>query len=191
MHAIQYFLNSSFSVLVVSLLVSTGVFLVRTGRKHDGQKPVNWIWGLCLTGFILSVTNILWNTVSLAPFFDGFQLYANINLVPVVSIIKMIKTIFTSDPSFFSIINLFGNIGFFIPIGFFLPFISKRFSSFWLATFFGFSFSLLIEVWQLFLPARGTDIDDIILNTLGMIIGYCLFLLVSKIFPKLPQAIRE
>lgn len=191
MHAIRYFLDSSFSVIVVSLLVSTGVFLSREGKRHGENKPANWLWGLCLAGFILSVTNILWNTISLAPFFDGFKFYGNINLVPVVSIIKMIKTIFTSDPSFFSIINLFGNIGFFIPIGFFLPFISKKFSSFWLATLFGFSLSLLIEVWQLFLPARGTDIDDIILNTLGMVIGYFLFFLVSKVFPKLLQAIRE
>ena len=40
----------------------------------------------------------------------------------------------------------------------------------------GFSLSLLIEASQL-LNNRRTDVDDLILNTLGALLGYCLFLL--------------
>ncbi|NGY76386.1 VanZ family protein [Bacillus megaterium] len=39
----------------------------------------------------------------------------------------------------------------------------------------GMFFSVLIEIVQLFMPNRWTDIDDVLLNTLGTGIGYSLF----------------
>lgn len=191
MSAVRFFLQSSFSVILFSSLIFSVIFFIKAIHWRRAHLPVNWLWGIALAGWIVSLTNILWNTVSLAPFFEGFHFVGNINLVPIVSIVKMVKTIFTTDPSFFSIINLFGNIGFFIPIGFFLPFVSKKFAAWWKTVLFGFFLSLLIESWQLFLPARGTDIDDIILNTLGTLIGYFVFFLFSKLFPKILKSIRR
>ena len=46
---------------------------------------------------------------------------------------------------------------------------------------FGFALSLFIELFQLFLP-RWTDIDDIILNTFGTLIGYLLYKYCVKIY---------
>jgi len=43
--------------------------------------------------------------------------------------------------------------------------------------------SLFIETTQIFLP-RATDVDDLIMNTLGGLIGYILYLLVKKRFPQ-------
>lgn len=74
-----------------------------------------------------------------------------------------------------AIINLVGNVVVFIPIGYGLTATFRRFNA---IRFFplmvvgtGFLFSLSIELAQLNIPGRITDIDDIILNTLGTIIG--------------------
>lgn len=70
------------------------------------------------------------------------------------------------------------NIILFMPFGFLLPLIWSRFERFrcvWIA---GASFSALIELSQL-LNNRATDIDDLILNTIGAVLGAMLFKLFS------------
>jgi glycopeptide antibiotics resistance protein len=66
------------------------------------------------------------------------------------------------------------NILLFVPFGFLLPFIWPNINKFRYVVLSGFSFSLLIELSQL-LNNRSTDVDDLILNTLGAILGYLLF----------------
>lgn len=66
------------------------------------------------------------------------------------------------------------NIICFIPIGFLCPLISPTYRKFSYSLLFGFCTSLLIELSQLFTVARATDIDDLISNVLGMILGYFL-----------------
>ncbi len=149
------------------------------------RKSFPWLWMLALTGLIITFVNIFSNTVSLTPFLSGFQLYGSINLVPFISIVKMVKDILSADPSRYSFVNFFGNIGFFIPLGFFVPLLTRKLASGWKVLLFGCLVSILIEVWQLFIPARGTDIDDVILNTLGTAIGYFCFWLLTKLFPKI------
>ena len=72
------------------------------------------------------------------------------------------------------------NIVLFVPLGLLVPIIWKKLSKFpdILAT--GFLFTILIEVSQL-LNNRRTDIDDIILNVLGAVVGFGLFKLFDKI----------
>lgn len=72
------------------------------------------------------------------------------------------------------IVGYFLNVLLFVPLGFFLPFIWPNLDKLKYTVLSGFSFSLLIEISQLF-NNRRTDIDDLILNTLGTGIGYLLF----------------
>ena len=76
------------------------------------------------------------------------------------------------------------NIIFFMPFGFLLPTLWNKFRKFIPTVFAGFIFSLIIEVGQLF-TIRATDVDDLIMNTLGTICGWIIFKLMSKIFNKL------
>lgn len=76
------------------------------------------------------------------------------------------------------------NILFFIPFGFLLPTLWENFRKFLPTVFLGFLFSLIIELGQLF-TIRATDIDDLIMNTLGTILGFILFKVLSIIFKKL------
>lgn len=65
------------------------------------------------------------------------------------------------------------NVLLFIPMGFFLPLFWQRFRKIIPTVFFGFSISLLIEILQIF-TLRATDINDLITNTLGTFLGWCL-----------------
>lgn len=76
------------------------------------------------------------------------------------------------------------NIIFFMPFGFLLPTLWNKFRKFIPTVFAGFIFSLIIEVGQLFI-IRATDVDDLIMNTLGTILGFILFKILSIIFKKL------
>lgn len=55
----------------------------------------------------------------------------------------------------------------------------------WISLFSGLVFSIIIEFAQLFANGRGTDINDLIMNTLGTICGWIIFTFMSKIFYKL------
>lgn len=77
-------------------------------------------------------------------------------------------------------LNIGGNIAFLIPIGFLLPFVFARIDwkrSLVVALLSGMS----IELTQVFLHIGIFDIDDVILNGLGVMVGYWLFLLFQKI----------
>ena len=78
---------------------------------------------------------------------------------------------------------LLGNIGMFVPLGFF-PALLWRGWSWWKAVLLGFSCSCTIEFIQFFI-GRSTDIDDVILNTTGALIGFVLYALCRVTLPRL------
>jgi len=71
------------------------------------------------------------------------------------------------------IINFIGNICLFVPIGFCVPLLWHK-QSFRKTILVGLLISLFIELCQL-PQARGTDIDDLWINTLGTVCGYWLY----------------
>lgn len=76
-------------------------------------------------------------------------------------------------------INIVGNILAFIPFGFFYPIVGKYKGKFTRTIAAGLIFSLSVEIIQFIINVGSFDIDDIILNTAGCIIGY-LLLLISR-----------
>jgi glycopeptide antibiotics resistance protein len=79
------------------------------------------------------------------------------------------------------LINFLGNVLMFAPIGFFLPLLWDMKGR--KVVLIGFCISLFIETTQLFLP-RGTDVDDLILNTAGTFLGLLIYKFLSKIIGK-------
>lgn len=71
--------------------------------------------------------------------------------------------------------NLFGNIFAFSPYGYLLPFIRKKKTGFFAVLCSTFCFSLTIETMQLVFKLGVFDVDDLLLNTVGGIIGYSIF----------------
>lgn len=78
--------------------------------------------------------------------------------------------------------NTILNIILFIPLGIMLPFLWKRYHTYRAMLFFGLTMSLAIELLQI-LTYRTTDINDIIANTAGAVLGYFVFRTISRIFP--------
>ena len=78
-------------------------------------------------------------------------------------------------------INLAGNVLAFVPFGAILPVISRRMRGFFRVMLLGFSFSLLVECTQLVTRVGTFDVDDLMLNTLGAVLGYLFFALCDRI----------
>lgn len=70
--------------------------------------------------------------------------------------------------------NLFGNVLIFVPFGFFMP-MASRYRSFWSAVFYSFILSFCVETFQLITTVGSFDVDDILLNTIGGMVGYIIF----------------
>ena len=76
------------------------------------------------------------------------------------------------------LLNVIGNAAMFIPSGIVLPIVYKRLNTFWKVLLAGIGISLCIEMIQLPFSVRATDIDDLILNTIGVIAGYGIYALI-------------
>lgn len=106
--------------------------------------------------------------------------YMNINLVPFNKFIEIKES---AQRGLFNYIvtEVIGNIALFAPIGFLLPLLWKRFEKIWTVLICCLSISLAIEIIQLGISLRATDVDDLMLNTLGGMIGYLAYALIRKI----------
>ena len=76
--------------------------------------------------------------------------------------------------------NLAGNIVIFVPYGFFISMASRE-RGFFKTLFFSMGLSLCVEVVQLFTRVGSFDVDDILLNTIGGVIGYIIFLICNGV----------
>ena len=107
--------------------------------------------------------------------FDAVQMWSfRINLLPLVYI--------TDYEALWEMkVNLIGNTAMFIPIGIIWPAVYRKLNTHKKVIAAGVGFSLFIEILQLPFYDRVTDIDDLILNSLGFLLGYGIFLLVKKL----------
>ncbi len=104
---------------------------------------------------------------------------ANINLIPFRSIAQFASG--GIDTAF--LINIVGNVLLFVPLGFCLPFFWPRWRRFTKMLLVGAGFSFTIEFIQLFIN-RSVDIDDLILNTAGVLLGYAVCMLACALQAK-------
>ncbi len=90
------------------------------------------------------------------------------------------------------LINVVGNVAAFMPFGFLVPVMYREqrrdrhyrghyFRSFLFVTFLGFLSSLGVETVQLVTKVGSFDVDDLILNTAGVVLGYILYYICKKI----------
>ena len=91
-----------------------------------------------------------------------------INLVPFVHLFDYPKM---SE----ALLNFIGNTAMFIPIGIVWPSVFKKLDKHAKVIAAGVGFSLCIEILQLPFYDRVSDIDDLVLNSLGYVIGYGIY----------------
>ena len=151
-------------------------------KKYPKSTP---LWRFL---FVVYAAVLLWLLFDRTPDWGDTLTYAdqirsNMNLVPfhtVGNYWKVVKRLEFTPLFFHCVINLGGNIFLFIPLGYFLPRLWPVFRNF-------FSFLLtcaaaitLVELLQLVTLLGSLDIDDLILNLFGMIVGYLLFIIIKK-----------
>ena len=80
-----------------------------------------------------------------------------------------------------ALLNLIGNTAMFLPLGIVWPVVYKKLDTHRKVVAAGSGFSLIIELLQLPFFDRVSDIDDLILNSTGFIIGYLIYLLIQNL----------
>ncbi len=146
------FLSSFLPFLLVLIL------LTRKNSKADTPYPKTYY---ALTAafalYIICVFNVTGaGTVYEATHYWPYR-WLNLNLIPFSNEI---------DP-----VGYVLNVVMLMPFGFLVPLIWKSCASLGRVSLAGLSFSLLIELSQT-LSFRGTDVDDLIMNTLGAAVGF-------------------
>lgn len=101
------------------------------------------------------------------------------NLVPLKSIIFDLQR-----GGQLLLVNVIGNIIAFMPVGLLVPQLSAWRRGWLAVAVSALVLSTSIEVLQRTLTRRVSDIDDVLLNVSGALLGYGLFLVVSRLWPR-------
>ena len=132
---------------------------------------------ICLIVFVLYILILLHLTIFRL---DFYYTERQLNLILFIDLINIYR-----DRGSVEFFRLFlGNIGWFIPFGFLLPMLLKR-KNLFITMALGLLFSFFIETTQFVFYKGVAELDDLILNTLGTAIGYLLFKLSCRLFPRL------
>ena len=95
--------------------------------------------------------------------------------------IRMYIKYFNKFPFWNGFANLAGNILVFIPFGFLMPKAYPKCGRWWRVFYCAIGFVMCIELFQLFSAFGAFDVDDILLNVLGSVIGYSVFAVMRKV----------
>lgn len=159
---------------ILYLLIILGLRFIWLSIRH---KKLTLKHELKVFGFTFYLLMLLFLTV-FRDFYYPWQIklhlhrsLSQINLIPIVETMKLTRGLSKLD--FFY--NFFGNILWFIPFGFGCQALTEKSRSFFKITMMGLALSVSIEVMQFFLYTGVSDIDDVIFNTVGAMIGYGLY----------------
>lgn len=106
------------------------------------------------------------------------QLTRNSNLIPFYTIRNYIYVVLNSSDSYLvrhCFINLAGNVLLFVPAGILIPSIWDRHRKFFYFLVTGIGIMLTVEILQLVTLLGRFDVDDLILNLWGMVMGFLLW----------------
>lgn len=135
------------------------LFLFYTDRERFKKK---WFWAVL---FVLYM-NAMLGVVGI-PSAQFIRWDPEINWIPF------------RDFSSANIVGMMLNILMFVPFGAFLPIYFGKFQKMSATVLAGALMSLIIEILQLF-TFRVTDIDDLIMNTLGALLGYGIGIVIAR-----------
>lgn len=168
-------LNRIWPVIAIFLCVLITVRIAYLITNHKKIEIYKEVFGLIFVIYILLLFELLTATDT--------NPYHGVNLKPFTEITR-----YKFGTKLFNI-NVFGNILIFIPFGLFISSYLKSKKVF-PVLFISIITSTFAELVQLKI-GRSFDIDDIILNVVGSIIGYLLYLALKKLKQKLPSCLKK
>lgn len=140
--------------------------LIQTKGFHQRTNFIHMIWVFIFLYYVylvLETTGI--GTIWEIGLYPGMKLQEEINLIPFRDGISL---------------SMILNVVMFMPLGFLLPLLWKEYQSLVRTAIIGFCFSCGIEFCQLF-NRRVSDVDDLLMNTLGAIFGWLIWIVSSRI----------
>ena len=145
------------------------------------QKEKNTRREISLNVFVFYVILLIHLTVfreehSIGNIEFNMQTLASINLTPLVHTFKLTQGVTLFDYYY----NLYGNILWFVPMGFAVAYLLNKKPYFMKTILIGFCFSFSIETLQFIFGTGITDIDDLLFNTIGTLIGLVCFMILKK-----------
>ena len=145
------------------------MFNIKRIRKIEGRKNViiHFLWAFVFTFYCYEAVQDAAGIGTLWDYVYYGELIVKTNFYPFAS---------------WGAVTHYLNIIMFLPMGFLLPNIWKECRRLYITVLIGFGMSLLIELCQLFCY-RVTDIDDLIMNTTGTILGFFVWKII-KLFAK-------
>lgn len=162
-------------ILLLNLLI---YLLFRLFNLKNSKKKVRLFDEMYYISFIVYVF-LLSSILS----FGDLNLVSGSNFIPFKEILRYEF----SSPLFYQ--NIIGNILLYMPLGFFIGRFLK-FKKSMVPIFITTIISLTGECLQSFV-GRTFDIDDVILNVTGGLIGFCLYRMCAKIYKSLPSVFQK
>ena len=135
-------------------------------KRHVILKMI-W-WGYVVLFFMFVVIKFTGSFTELANKITTASFGENLNLMPFRTISVQLAHFSEGWARF----NIVGNTIPFIPLGFLMPVVYQKVNSFAKILVIGISSVLLIELFQLFTRLGSFDVDDIMLNMIGILSGY-------------------
>jgi glycopeptide antibiotics resistance protein len=146
--------------------------------------------------YVLFVVKALFLDHRLFMLLNGYNIHRsyNYNLIPFKTIATFISRYDQYNfNTWFN--NLFGNILLFIPLGFSAPYFSRKTRNLKRFVLFIVIVIFILEASQMLLHLGSFDIDDIILNSLGGLVGFSIYTacvaLLKKLIPSCDVASRS
>ena len=137
-----------------------------------------WIYAVLML-WLMFGQRLLWADYD--TWFDNYrtELLERLNLAPFETIGGFIRSLSRAWTAH-AFTNLFGNVLMFLPLGFFLPHVCKKARKLFGCIIVAFLTILCAEVIQLFTLLGFFDVDDLILNMVGVVAGFWLSALFDR-----------
>ena len=173
-----YDIQLLYRIILLLWVVSRLIRAIQYGKPDLWREVLVW-------GLVLYVAFLLYSTFE--PFIILLERQdQRANFVPLQGILRMIENASIFDDEVTQrivFINLAGNVLIFAPLGMAIPLLERRLNRGWLVVLLGLAFSLVIELAQTFLILRVFDVDDLILNASGTLIGFLVYALLNLARP--------
>ena len=167
-----------FSILWCLVRVVCAMKTKRVDWKREGQLLLVYVCLVVVARFTFFPFSKVNGEIQPLIFESAKALPFRINVIPLVYL-------FDYPDMRDILINVIGNTAMFIPLGIVWPSVYKGLDTHWKVISAGIGVSLCIEILQLLFYDRVSDIDDLLLNSLGFIIGYLLYLLAKQVSKKM------
>ena len=168
MHRIEAYVTLAFLILAVMGVLYLPILFFLKKRGIGLMRQCSYV-ALIWSVFLIVFATILFTW----PITFGPEQHS-INLMP-------FEWLGDTDPMRTFVEFFIPNIMMFVPFGYFLPVVFRSMRRFYKTACLAFCVSFSVEFFQYFI-GRGSNVDDLIANSLGCMIGYGLFKLCDRLF---------